>query len=172
MLAYGEPMAIGKLAKVLRAEKEEVEKAIADLDREYLEQSRGFAILQKDTMVQLVSHPDCAEVIRRLKRIEDETTLSPAVLEVLSIIAYRAPITRSEIEMIRGVNCSSILRSLAIRGLVDKVGQIEDSRSYIYSPSFDLLKLLGIKTLSDLPEYDELSRNGKLHPIGKENLSA
>ncbi len=172
LLAYGEPIALSKLAKVLGEQEDVIRETVEKLDAEYLEQRRGFAILRKENFVQLVSHPDCAESIRKLKRIEDETTLSPATLEVLSIIAYRSPITRSEIEMIRGVNCSSILRSLSIRGLVDRIEESGDGRSYTYSPSFSLLKILGVKTLEDLPEYANLSRNGKLYPDQKESVSA
>lgn len=170
LLAYGEPIAISKLAKVLGEQEDMIRRIVEKLDEEYLEQKRGFAILRKENSVQLVSHPDCSEFVRKLKRIEDETTLSPATLEVLSIITYRSPITRSEIEMIRGVNCSSILRSLSIRGLVDKIEESGDGRSYIYSPSFSLLKMLGVKALEELPEYANLSRNGKLYPDQKESI--
>lgn len=172
LLAFGEPIDIGKLAKVLEDSEGAVQDAITSLKERYLEQERGFAILQKEQFVQLVSHPDLAVYIRKFKRIEDETTLSPATLEVLSIISYRAPITRSEIEMIRGVNCSSILRSLSIRGLIEKTEQVGESRSFVYAPSFSLLKMLGIQDLENLPEYAKLSKNGKLHPSETENFSS
>lgn len=172
LLAYGDPIAFGKLAKALKEKEETVRIAVDNLNAEYLEQRRGFAILEKENFIQLVSHPDCADEIRRLRHIEDDATLSPATLEVLSIIAYRSPITRAEIEMIRGVNCSSILRSLSIRGLVDRVEQEGDGRSFTYSPSMDFLKILGIKTVADLPKYENFSRNEKLYPGKNASFSA
>lgn len=172
LLAYGEPMPIAKLAKVLGEKEDRIARFVDKLQTDYLEQQRGFAIIQKDDSIQLVSHPDCADIIRRLKRVEDEITLSPATLEVLSIISYRAPITRMEIEMIRGVNCSSILRALSIRGLIERTGQEGNNRSYEYTPSFALFRILGINTIRDLPDYESLSKDKKLYPTGKEYVSA
>lgn len=162
LLAHGEPIAIGKLSKAVDEKKEAVCEAVEKLQTEYLEHSRGFAILKNGDSVQLVSHGACAECIKRLKKVEDESTLSPASLEVLAIVAYRAPITRAEIESIRGVHCGSILRTLALRGLVERTEVSEDGRSFSYTPSFSLLKLFGIESIGELPDYEELSGNTKL----------
>jgi segregation and condensation protein B len=82
--------------------------------------------------------------------------LSPAVSEVLAVVAYRGPLTRAQIEYIRGVNCCFTLRNLAMRGLVERKENPDDSRSYLYEISFDFLNSLGIKKVQELPEYEEL----------------
>ena len=162
LLAHGEPITIGKLSKAIGENAEKVREALKKLQAGYLEHSRGFAILRNDDSVQLVSSKECFEYIKRLKKVEDESTLSPASLEVLAIVAYKAPITRAEIESIRGVHSGSILRSLALRGLVERVEISEDGRSFSYTPSFSLLKLFGIESVRNLPDYEELSGNTKL----------
>lgn len=162
LLAHGDPIGMEKLAKAIGESAETTVGAIDRLRSDYLEHSRGFAILKHGNSVQLVSCEACGEYIKRLKKVEDETALSPAALEVLSIVAYRGPMTRAEIELIRGVHCGSVLRSLALRGLVERTEVSEDGRSYSYAPSFALLKLFGIASVRELPDYDELSGNTKL----------
>ena len=85
-------------------------------------------------------------------------SLSSVALEVLAIIAYRGPITRSEIEEIRGANSSFILRNLAIRGLIERKENPLNNRSYIYEVSLDLIKSLGLKKITMLPNFEELSQ--------------
>jgi len=77
---------------------------------------------------------------------------------VLSIVAYRGPITRAEIEAIRGVNCSFTLRALLIRGLLDRTENIKDNRRYLYNISFDFLKKLGMDSVEKLPDWETLNK--------------
>lgn len=164
LLAYGEPLELKKLARVVGEKEESVRGALRDLSDLYLKEERGFVILEENDRFQLVSHPDCARYIKKLRRVEDETGLSRAALETLSIIAYRSPVTKAEIEMIRGVNCASLLRSLSLRGLVERAEIEGGSRSYAYRPSFSFFQLLGITKIEELPEYDAFSTNRKLFP--------
>jgi segregation and condensation protein B len=112
-----------------------------------------------DGKVQLVASAYSVEPVKKLIKSDFEEDLSQAALETLAIIAYRGPVSRAAVENLRGVNCSFILQSLAIRGLVEKKNNPEDGRSYIYNVTFDFLKHLGLGRLEDLPKFEELKKN-------------
>jgi segregation and condensation protein B len=91
--------------------------------------------------------------------------LSKAALEVLSIIAYKGPISRAEIESIRGVNCSFTLRSLMMKGLLERIDNPKDGRGYLYKISFEFMKKLGIENIDKLPDYQELSQDPRIESV-------
>jgi segregation and condensation protein B len=91
--------------------------------------------------------------------------LSKAALEVLSIVAYKGPISRAEIESIRGVNCSFTLRSLMMRGLLERIDNPKDGRGYLYKISFEFMKKLGIESIDKLPDYKELSQDSRIESV-------
>lgn len=156
LFSIGEPISIEKLVKTLEKNKEAVKKIINDLENDYQKENRGLRIIKKGEKIQLVSSPKNSQYIERLIKNELQEDLTPASLEALAIVAYRGPITRAEIEEIRGVNCSYILRNLLIRGLIERKGLPEDARAYIYEISFDFLKKLGLSSIEELPEYKKL----------------
>jgi segregation and condensation protein B len=102
-----------------------------------------------------------SEIIENISKEELMKDLSKAALETLSIVLYRSPIKRSEIDYIRGVNSQTILRSLAIRGLIIKKQDTLDERTYIYNPSTELLQFLGIAQKEDMPEYSKVEEEMK-----------
>lgn len=157
LFVSGEPMKLLKLAKVTDATEVEVEEAIAKLNEDY-EKGRGLRIIKIKDTIQLASSPDNAGFVAELVKSEIQENLSQAALEVLSIVAYRGPITRVEIEAIRGVNCSFTLRSLLIRGLIDRTENIKDNRRYLYNISFDFLKKLGVDSVERLPDWETLNK--------------
>ncbi|HBR71403.1 MAG TPA: SMC-Scp complex subunit ScpB, partial [Candidatus Moranbacteria bacterium] len=144
LFVSGEPIKISKLAKIVEMKKEEVVEAISEISKKYREDESGLMIVEKEDEAQLVSSEKNVEYVERLVKNELEGPLSTAALEVLSIIAYRGPISKPEIESIRGVNCSYTLRNLSIRGLIERGNNPKDARGYVYSVSFDFLKKLGI----------------------------
>ncbi len=154
-----EPVSKKTLAKILEKSIEEIEDALFVLE-EVLE-TRGIILLSKDDKVMLGTAPDMSEIVKKVKKEELSRDLGKAGLETLSIILYKAPITRSEIDYLRGVNSNFILRNLLIRGLVEKVSNPKDQRSYLYKPTFELLSFLGIKKVEDLPEYDKIEKEIK-----------
>lgn len=168
LFVSGEPVKLGKLAKVIGVSKAEAENAIGLLRSEY-ETGRGFSIVKKDDEVQLVSLPENAEYVSRLVKSEIQENLSQAALETLSIVAYRGPISRSDIEAIRGVNSSFTVRSLLLRGLLERMDNPNDSRSYLYKISFDFLKKLGLDDVSKLPDFENLSKDDRVESIVKIN---
>ncbi len=161
----GEPVSVAKIAKVTEAPIAEVENALMILQNEYAGSQRGIVILKKEQEVQMATDPDQASIVDRLVKSEIQENLSRAGLEVLSIIAYRGPITRVEVEAIRGVNCSYTVRSLMMRGLLERIENPSDNRGYLYKISFDFLKKLGIDSIEKLPDYETLSKDGRIDSI-------
>jgi len=154
-----EPVSKKTLANLLGENIEEIENALFVLE-ERLE-TRGITLLSKDDKVMLGTSSQMSEVIEKIKKEELSKDLGKAGLETLSIILYKAPITRSEIDQLRGVNSNFILRNLLIRGLVEKVSNPEDQRSYLYKPTFELLAYLGVNKVEDLPEYGKIEKSIK-----------
>jgi len=150
-----EPLLIERLAELLEAELEELEQALVILSHEYL--GRGIRIQRKGRRIQMVSAPEASDIVRRLLGLELTGKLSPAALETLAIVAYRQPITRAEIESVRGVNSDSVLRTLINRGLVEELGRLDQAgRPIIFGTTFDFLQQFGITSLEQLPPLEEL----------------
>lgn len=163
LFVSGEPVAISKIEKIVGTDlpiQEALENLLADYSKE-----RGMVIIRKDDSIQLVSNPENASFLDELVKSEIQENLSKAALEVLSIVAYRGPIGRIDIEAIRGVNCSFTLRSLLMRGLLERIDNPKDSRGYLYKISFDFLRKLGLKEQGDLPDFETLSSDGRIDTV-------
>ncbi len=156
LFTSGHPLSQKKMAEILGILESDVEKSLKELAVDYEQNSRGLRLVFFDNKVQLVIAPESKEAMEKLVKSEFEEELSQAALETLAIVAYRGPVSRAAIENLRGVNCSFILQSLAIRGLIDKKNNPKDGRSYIYNVTFDFLKHLGLNQIEDLPNYNEL----------------
>ena len=156
LFTAGHPVAIKKLTEILETSESEINSSLSELADEYEKNERGLRLVFFDGKVQLVASPYSIEAVKKLIKSDFEEDLSSAALETLAIISYRGPISRAAIENLRGVNCSFILQSLAIRGLIDKKNNPEDGRSYVYNITFDFLKHLGLNRLEELPNYREL----------------
>ena len=165
LFVSGEPMAILRLAKVTDSTEAEIEECVTMLMADYVSGCRGLRIVKIKDTIQLVTNPENAEFVAELVKSEIQENLSQSALEVLSIIAYRGPVTRTDIEAIRGVNCSFTLRALLIRGLIERTENIEDSRRYLYSISFDFLRKLGLDSVEKLPDWEKLSK--KMEEVGE-----
>jgi segregation and condensation protein B len=165
LLVSGDQVKISRIAKITGAPKPEVENAIMILTGEYSSGGRGFVIIKKEDEIQLATNPENAEIISNLVKSEIQENLSKASLEVLSIVAYRGPVTRAEVEAIRGVNCSFTLRALLMRGLLERIENPKDNRSYIYKISFDFLKKLGLESADKLPDFENLSKDERIDSI-------
>lgn len=154
----GEPVKIKKLAKTAGAALKQTEEAVEELTNEYKD-NRGLRILKKEDSVQMVTAPENKPYLDKLIKSEFQEDLSRPALETLAIIAYRGPISRAQLEEIRGVNSSFILRKLLIRGLTERIENPKDVRGYLYQISFDFLKRLGLEKIEDLPKFNELSKS-------------
>lgn len=157
LFASGEPVKIVKIAKIAGAAEDEIKNAVVSLNEDYAK-DRGLIVVRIKDTIQLATNPENALFVSELVKSEIQENLSQAALEVLSIVAYRGPISRAEIEAIRGVNCTFTLRALLIRGLLDRTENIKDNRSYLYNISLDFLKKLGMDSVEKLPDWETLSK--------------
>ncbi len=165
LFVSGEPIKVARLVKVLSLEAPEIEKGIKLLQEVYAQSQSGLMLVVKGDEVQLVSRPENTEFVEKLMKNELQDALSTAAMEVVSIVAYRGPISKSEIEAIRGVNCNYTLRNLLLRGLIERNDNSRDNRGYVYSISFDFLKKMGIEDVKKLPEYDKLSVDERINSV-------
>jgi len=161
----GEPMKISKISKIIEVPKGDVENALMILTGDYSSQKRGITILRKENEVQMATSPDNAEYVDRIVKSDLQEALSNAALEVLSIIAYRGPVSRMEIEAVRGVNCTYTLRNLLMRGLVERIDNPKDLRGYLYKISFEFLKKLGIDNVNKLPDFKNLNKDSRIESV-------
>jgi segregation and condensation protein B len=148
-----EPVKISWLAEVLGVSPDDVHDALSLLQGKLSE--RGITPVFKDDEVTLNTAPDAGEVIEKIAKEDLHHDLGKAALETLTIVLYKGPIARSEIDFVRGVNSNFILRSLQTRGLVERITGESGERSFLYRPTFELLSHLGITRIEDLPEYGE-----------------
>ncbi len=149
-----EPVSLKKLAEVCSVPLPDVKTEIEALKKRL---TGGIVLIEKDNEVMFGVSGEASSLIEKLTKEELSKELSKAALETLSIILYKSPVKRSEIDYIRGVNSQYILRNLEIRGLVEKK-QSEDGRSNTYLPTFDLISHLGLKNPNELPEYEILRK--------------
>jgi segregation and condensation protein B len=146
-----EPVTVTRLAQALEVEADEVESALTTLQEMYAD--RGVHLQRNSDRVQLVSAPETAPYIERFLGLELRARLSSAALEALTIVAYRQPVTRAQVEAVRGVNSDGVLRTLAGKGLIEEVGRLDTvGRPIQYGTTFEFLQFFGLEGLGDLPE--------------------
>ncbi|MBI2023316.1 SMC-Scp complex subunit ScpB [Candidatus Giovannonibacteria bacterium] len=152
LFVSGEGLSAERLASQLKKSDKEINDAIASL-KSHLEEAHELTVLQGGNRFSLVTSPAVSKLVEEYAKEEFAGELSKASLETLAIVAYKGPIKRSEIDFIRGVNSSFMLRNLLMRGLIERSQDPKDARSYIYRVSVDFLKFLGVTSISDLPEF-------------------
>lgn len=151
-----EPASIPQLAQALEVSERDVEAALEELAQQF--QERGLRLQRKEHSVQLVTAPEAAPYVRRFLGLDSASKLSVAALETLALIAYRQPITRAQIEAVRGVNCDGVLRTLLARGMVAPQGRLEQAgRPIVYGVTFEFLQHFGLSNLSELPAWKEFA---------------
>jgi segregation and condensation protein B len=138
----------------LKSKEPAVVKAFEELEANLTD--RGTALVRNGDTVMLGTHPDAHAIIEQLRKEELGKDLTRAALETLTIVTYRNGITKSEIDYIRGVNSNFILRNLMMRGLVERTPNPNDKRSPLYQPTMDTLSYLGITSVKELPDYENL----------------
>ncbi len=148
-----ESVTVSWLSKGVEKTEQEVEEALSALEAHL--RSRGVVLQRNGKEVALKTSPDASALIEKFSKEEMAKELTPSALETLSIIAYRGPLAKKEIDYIRGVNSGFILRNLLIRGLIEKE-EGREGRSVVYKPTLDLLSLLGVSSLDQLEEYKEV----------------
>jgi segregation and condensation protein B len=148
-----EPITAAQISTLLDITPREVKNALDELEELY--QSRGIRLQYHNKKIQITSAPEAAPVLESMLELETTSTLSQAALEALSIIAYQQPITRPQIDSIRGVNSDGVLRTLLNKGLIDDVGRAEGpGRPILYSTTNEFLKHFGLSSYDELPPLD------------------
>lgn len=150
-----EPVTLAYLSKAVGKSEVEVQEALKTLESELV--NRGVQLMWKDNEVMLGTTSEASGLIEKLTREALSRDLGKATLETLTAVLYQGPIARARIDYLRGVNSSFILRHLMVRGLIERVPNPQDARSYLYQATFQLLQRLGLSRVSDLPEYSQLA---------------
>jgi len=152
----GEPLSVETLKDILEIEKEEIERIIRELISEYSLKNSGILIVEVAGGVQMVTNPACAPWVKKFLAKAIPTRLSQQSLETLAIIAYKQPITKPEIEAIRGVNSDGVIKTLLERRLIKILGRKEvPGRPLMYGTTKEFLQYFGLKDLSELPTLKE-----------------
>ncbi|MFA6553566.1 MAG: SMC-Scp complex subunit ScpB [Patescibacteria group bacterium] len=165
----GRPMSESKLAEITQKDVKEVRGAAEELMSGWNVPERGVHIIKTGSSYQMATNPELAYLVKDFVKAEQSGELSRPSLETLTIIAYRGPITKAELEQIRGVNCSLILRNLLIKGLVE-AHEDQEKMATVYTITFDLLKFLGINRVEELPEYQKLNSDENLRKLLEQKI--
>ena len=148
---FAKEISIKELAKMLNVSTRDIKKSVKEMTTEY--SGRGLRVVTNGRAVSLVTPPEMSAVLESLTEQEKQKALSKSALETLSIVCYKAPVGRADIDYIRGVNSTYALRNLLTRGLIEKV---KDGSAVHYQPTTDALKFLGLEQQSDLPDFESI----------------
>jgi len=160
-----EPIKKDEMVRLLNTDLDSLDKAVSYLTEKYSD--GGLAIMTHDNHISLVTNKSVANIIEKITKEELNKDLGKAGLETLTIILYLGPISRSDIEFIRGVNCQFVLRNLLMRGLIDREESKEDGRIFKYKVSIDMLSHLGMTNIDSIPMMKEIRE--KIDLIKREN---
>ncbi|MCL2031087.1 MAG: SMC-Scp complex subunit ScpB [Oscillospiraceae bacterium] len=157
LFASGEPVSLQRLSEALEAGAAETEAAVTALGDRYRFERRGMRIVEMDGLFQMVSSPEHADIIRKVLEERKPSPLSKAALEVLSIAAYHQPVTRADIERIRGVDSSNTVQLLCDKELIEEAGRLDVlGRPMQFRTTPVFLRAFGLRDLGDLPDLEEL----------------
>lgn len=156
LFAYGNPISADKFAEILEIDRENVTMLLEELKQDMTDELRGLTICEVAGGYQLCSKPEMAPVIERLVDVQ-EARLSLAAMETLAIVAFKQPVTRQEMENIRGVKVDGVVNTLLERGLIREVGRKEAiGRPILYGTTEEFLKTFGLNSLDELPKLADL----------------
>ena len=156
LFVAGEPVGIRDLAKALRTEEKKIRQELDSLRDEYDFEQRGFLIKRFGDKVQLATRPLYAGDVVRMLQPAQKQSLSQAAMETLAVVAYRQPVTRAEIEQVRGVKCDYSLQSLMNKGLIREMGRKDTiGRPILFGTTDEFLSHFGLETLEGLPPLPE-----------------
>lgn len=156
LFAVGEPIEIERLSQALEVDELLLEHGLLNLQAKYDENDSGICLLKLDNRYQICSKTEFADDIRKVLEVKKNTPLSQAAFEVLAIIAYNQPVTKSFVEQIRGVDCSGVISSLCQKELIEEKGRLElPGRPLIYGTTSNFLRCFCLSSLEDLPKIPE-----------------
>ena len=153
LFAAGEPVEIEKFTEVFEVDSETVEKVMDVLADRLSSQNSAVKLVRLDFAYQLCTRKEYVDYIRAVLDLRRKTPLSQAAFEVLAVIAYNQPVTRAYVEQVRGVDCSGVVSTLVVKGLLEEKGRLElPGRPLLYGTTANFLRCFGLNSLKDLPE--------------------
>jgi len=164
-------VSVNQLAKTLELTDGEIKSELNSLEKFYKENVRGLRLMRMKNKVQLTTTPEINETVELFLGLETTSTLSQAALEALAIVAYKQPVTRPEVDVIRGVNSDGVLRTLLSKGLIEELGRAETpGRPIYYGTSAEFLQYFGLETLDALPFIDFDALEEENHENGEKEV--
>lgn len=163
-----EPVNINFLSKVLELSREKTLSIVGKLGNSLM--NSGLRLVFHNDEVVITTAPEYSSIIEKIIKEERERDLGKAGIETLTIVAYKGPISKKEIEYIRGVNSQYALRTLLLRGLIERRNSETDMRVVGYNITSDALRFLGLSHISDLPEYEEVRKSLEVSEEKEEEL--
>lgn len=155
LFVSGEPLALRELSNNLELKEKNVEEILSEMANEYEDKSRGIRLISINGAYQLVTKSENSDFVQKLLKKNKKHSLSQASIESLAIIAYKQPITRIDIDEIRGVKSESAIARLIERGLIKDIGRLEvPGRPILYGTTDEFLRQFGLKTIKELPSLD------------------
>lgn len=169
LFASGESVPLDKIAQVLELKLADTEYIISLLEKKYFDKENGIQILKLGDNVQLCSNPVYVTQVREVLNLKKNSPLSPAAMEVLSLIAYNEPVTKAFVEQVRGVDCSGVISTLTQRELVEERGRLElPGRPLLYGVTDNFLRCFGLSSLQDLPEIPKEEEKAQEEKVEEE----
>ena len=173
LFVSNKPLTLKQLIKFTGSGEGEVKQALEQLSMDCnTEAGRGVVLLEAPDGYQLATNSTNSEIVKNFLNADLREALTEATVEVLAIIGYRQPISKAEIEAIRGVNSQYSLRALLMRGLIEKVPNPNDARGYLYQVTTEFLQHMGITSVADLPDFQELVAKIQLPETPGMNMDA
>lgn len=153
LFSCGEPVETESLMEMLETDMVTIEELISDMEKDYSKKRRGIKLVRLGDKVQLVTKPECYQSLIKLLKTPGKQMLTDALLETLSVIAYRQPVTKLEVESVRGVNSDRAISKLVEYGLVQEVGRRKDApgRPFLFGTTDEFLRAFGVASTDDLP---------------------
>lgn len=157
LFAMGDSVEIARLAEAIEEDVEAIKEILADMKDGYEKEDRGITLIELEDSVQLCTKPDMYEYLIKVAGTPRKFILTDTLLETLSIIAYKQPVTRLEIEKIRGVSCDHAVNRLLEFNLVTEVGRLDaPGRPLLFGTTEEFLRSFGVKSLQELPELSSV----------------
>ncbi len=157
LFTWGDPLSLGDISKIMDIDKKALENIMLEMIDDFNSSKRGLRIVKMNDMYQIGTRPEYFDYIKKLNYSTSKRNLSNAALETLSIIAYKQPITKSEIDHIRGVKCDRAIETLMGRQMIKELGRLDKpGKPIIYGTTEEFLKAFALETLSDLPDLKEI----------------
>ncbi len=155
------------LMDVLEKSKDEIIAGCSALRKRLEASTSGLLLVEHEGAYELVTRPEASDIVSKVVHAEIQGELTRAQLETLTVLAYRGPMTRAEIEQIRGVQCSLILRNLQLRGLAEQTNEIKLGQP-VFSVTAEFIKYIGLGNVSQLPEFETIRGNASVEAMLQE----